>query len=481
MLSVRYLVVAAMGLSAAGAMAADPAPIAPARSCESLVGLSFYNVPITAAVTVPAANGMPAWCKVTGTEQGTKHDLEVRLPERWLGRYVQRGGGGFDGSIPPAAFSGGALRLGAVQGANNGGHRDPTGAALLGDVRAIERYAHGAILTATRFGKAVTQAYYGRAPAHSYYEGCSNGGRGAFNAAAKYGPEFDGIVSVAPTMNLSGQIAAWTSAAALSLPSREQFAAIHAAAAARCDADDGARDGIISRWQRCAFDPAKDIPKSVGLTSAQLAAVQKLLDGWQAPDGSPIYAGYGYGDMAPGAPAFAMFGTGQMRSIVLSDANWSPQGFDPVASLPRISAVIDGQYQFSATPEGLAQFLRGGGKMMLWHGSDDALLSHKDTIRTWERLGQVAGEATRRASARFYIAPGVAHCAGGPGADGIDALGALVNWVEQGQAPGTLEAVKRGPDGAVKFSRPLCEYPAWPKYRGTGDVNSAASFACVTE
>ena len=90
--------------------------------------------------------------------------MEIRLPDRWLERYVQRGGGGFDGSIPPAAVSAPALLAGAVQGANNGGHRDRSGAVLLNNPRAVERYAHGAILTATRFGKAVTQAYYGRSP-----------------------------------------------------------------------------------------------------------------------------------------------------------------------------------------------------------------------------------------------------------------------------------------------------------------------------
>ena len=41
--------------------------------------------------------------------------------------------------------------------------------------------------------KQVTAAYYGEGPAHTYYQGCSNGGRGALNAAAKYGADFDGV------------------------------------------------------------------------------------------------------------------------------------------------------------------------------------------------------------------------------------------------------------------------------------------------
>src|SRR5689334_15453072 len=146
---------------------------APQMDCAALKGREYYNVTVTAAQAVPAAGALPAYCRVSGHEAGTEHDLEVRLPQKWTDRYVQRGGGGFDGAIVPPGSAPAALQLGAAQGANNGGHRDPSGAALLNDPRATERYAHAAILTATRFGKAVTQAYYGKAPGHSYYDGCS--------------------------------------------------------------------------------------------------------------------------------------------------------------------------------------------------------------------------------------------------------------------------------------------------------------------
>ena len=112
-----------------------------------------------------------------------------------------------------------ALSSGAVQTANNGGHRDPSGAIFLNNPLVVQRYAHTAILTATQFGKAVTNAYYGQGPKYSYYEGCSNGGRGALNAAAKYGDEYDGVIAGAPTRNLTGQIEQWTRATALTLPS----------------------------------------------------------------------------------------------------------------------------------------------------------------------------------------------------------------------------------------------------------------------
>jgi feruloyl esterase len=75
---------------------------------------------------------------------------------------------------------------------------------------------------------------------------------------------------------------------------------------------------------------------------------------------------------------------------------------------------------------------------------------------------------------RFFLAPGVYHCAGGPGADQFDSLAALDAWVQTGQAPDRVLAKRR--DGAL--SRPLCAYPTLPHYRGSGDPNQAESFQC---
>ena len=463
----------------APATSAPPAR-APVVSCESLAGRSFYNVVITEASQLSATATLPGYCRVRGTENGTLHDIEVRLPDHWRGRYVQRGGGGFDGKIPPVGTHDVALSAGAVQGANNGGHRDPSGALLLNNPRAVERYAHLAILTATRFGKAVTQAYYGAAPRFAYYEGCSNGGRGALNAAAKYGSEFNGVIASAPSRNLVGQIAEWTRAAALHMPTREQFAQIHAAAVAKCDALDGLRDGIISNWQACRFDPRRDIPASVGLTKEQIAAVEALQADLKLANGRTVYSGYGFGDLGLGAPAFGLFGVGHMRYIVMNDPSWSAASFDVDADLLRIAAVIDMQYQFSAGVPELVQYLRGGGKIIVWHGADDGLLSHKDTIRTWQEVTAAAGPALTAGGTRLYIAAGVDHCAGGDGADSIDLLTPMMQWVEQGKAPGTLIAAKLdATTGATKFTRPLCVYPAYVRYRGSGNVNDAASFECA--
>ena len=87
------------------------------------------------------------------------------------------------------------------------------------------------------------------------------------------------------------------------------------------------------------------------------------------------------------------------------------------------------------------------------------------------------------ANVRYYVAPGVNHCAGGPGADTTNLLAALDTWVGEGKAPETLVAAKIDA-GKTSFSRPLCRHPQYPRYTGpAGDAAAAklaASYTCTT-
>ena len=87
------------------------------------------------------------------------------------------------------------------------------------------------------------------------------------------------------------------------------------------------------------------------------------------------------------------------------------------------------------------------------------------------------GTASVETFARLYIAPGVNHCSGGPGADSADLLTALDNWVVNNTAPGTLTAKKLNSAGGTDFTRPLCQYPLYPKYTGPANNADAAKLA----
>jgi feruloyl esterase len=99
------------------------------------------------------------------------------------------------------------------------------------------------------------------------------------------------------------------------------------------------------------------------------------------------------------------------------------------------------------------------------------------------------GQTTVDEFLRLYVAPGANH--GGAAVSGTtgvaipqyaDLLGALDQWVERGEAPGDLiqTSVETTPPFAVKASRPLCRFPKYPRYRGSGDPNLASSFVCET-
>lgn len=465
-------------------MVPDPTPAepltadtVPAIPCDSLAGATLDSVLVTGAVSISATATLPAYCKVNGTQVGTQHDIEVRLPAVWQRRFFQQGGGGFDGSIPAVGTSNVALSQHAVLTANNGGHRDPSGAVLLNNPATVQLYAHTAINVATKFGKAVAEKYYAKTTSYSYYQGCSNGGRGALNAAAKYGSDFDAVIAGAPTRNLNGQIEQWTRASALSMPSSTKLAAVNAAAVAKCDALDGATDGVVSNWAACQFDPTADVPAAAGLTANEATAVKSLMTDLTLADGRTIYSGYGVGSMSQWGPAYASLGVGHMRNIVLNDASWSPVNFNVDTYYPTIAGVIDRTYGFNASVSGLADFVKAGKKIVIWHGSDDALLSHKDTVRTWLPVVAAAPDATA-SNSRLYIAAGVNHCGGGPGADTFDLLSPTMAWVEKRVDPGMPTATKVNSSGATLFSRPLCLYPTFPRYTGSGDTNSASSYTC---
>ena len=136
---------------------------------------------------------------------------------------------------------------------------------------------------------------------------------------------------------------------------------------------------------------------------------------------------------------------------------------------------------------------RKGGKLILYHGWDDSLISPMNTIDYYEAVErQMGGAEATQAFARLFMIPGMDHCALGPGAWDIDYLSALDSWVDGGTAPAKLIGanVTLPPDPArilamigsfpidpaqIAFTRPIYPYPMRARYKG-GDPRSEASF-----
>ena len=104
------------------------------------------------------------------------------------------------------------------------------------------------------------------------------------------------------------------------------------------------------------------------------------------------------------------------------------------------------------------------------------LVSTRATEDYYRRLQAQMGTAGVNKFARYYEVPGLGHAISSVFNASWDLLTALEQWVEQGQAP--ANQVTTDTAGVPGRTRPLCDYPKWPKYSGSGDVNAASSFTC---
>jgi feruloyl esterase len=125
----------------------------------------------------------------------------------------------------------------------------------------------------------------------------------------------------------------------------------------------------------------------------------------------------------------------------------------------------------------LSAFKNRGGKLIVAHGVSDPIFSIKDTIAWTEAVNKAQG-GTASAFMRLFPVPGMNHCAGGPATDQFDAFAALVEWVEKGTAPESLVATAGNATPWPGRTRPLCAYPKSARYKGSGNVEDAASFIC---
>lgn len=505
------IVLAASGGCGGAAGDADSATSA----CERLAGVTVGGVTVRTAVGVAAAADVPAHCRVAATI-APRLNFEVRLPAAWNGKLYYGGGGGYDGSIPSLTGSLlSALQRGYATVASDSGHQgDGYDASFaLNDPQAAELFGSTSVPTVMPVAKQIVQTVYGSAPSRSYFEGCSNGGREGLMAVQRNPGLFDGVIAGAPAYNWTGLQGAFNrNVRALAAPGAQFSAAkiLFLAAAVRnaCDALDGIVDGIVSNQAACNATVQTSLsslrcPQGADTGPACLSDAQlNVLNLWTTPamfGAGPIYRSAGWNltgnEDDPGAWATALTGNGDLtqalqfrfqdttiknylaRSAAADSLAYTPYDRD-VNALNAMAALND------ATDADLRPFSRTGAKLILWHGGNDALVSVGSTSEYRNAVvAAVGGQAAADAFLRYYVLPGVDHCGGGPGADGVDFLGALDAWVDKGNAPDVLTARKTGGDGTLLFSRPACRYPAYPYYVGaSGDAAAAklaASYACV--
>ena len=437
-----------------------------------------------------------------------------------------------------------ALTRGFAVLSSDAGHAgdDPANLAtglVRGNVFGLDRQArrdHGYAATDALWpvAQALITSHYGKPAQHNYMAGCSNGGRHGMVAASRQGNRYDGILASAPGFNLpkaavqhAWDVQAWRSVDA---DIRRAFSPadlklVADKVLARCDALDLLVDGIVGDPARCQkvfrlADLQCPAGKADGCLSApQVAALQRSLDGPRNGRGQALYSDWPFdaGIAASGwrtwklestvppwdrLPIIAVMGAGSLSHIFTTPptpVRGTPGDlldylarFDFDRDAPKIFAsdalYTESAMAFMTPPDAdhplLTDFARRGGKLLVLHGVSDPVFSVNDTLRWADRLQANLGLAKASQVARVFPVPGMGHCQGGPATDQVDALEALVNWVEKGQAPDRLVA-KVNPANkelpaswSPQRSRPLCPHPQVLRYAG-GDVESAASFRCA--
>jgi len=475
----------------------------PVMSCEALASHPFtadVTFRVMSAAVQSAQAGRGELCLVKGYV-APQVQFALYLPTRsYAGRYLQGGCGGMCGvigdSLQPACDSAVAFGGSFAVGFNNSGHvgagiGDGAWAKDAPELR--EDYAFRATHVAAIAAKAIVAAYYGKAPRWTYFQGCSDGGREALMESQRYPGDFNGIVAGSVfSMPAVMEQFLWDSHVALTaqgakILTSEATALLHRAVLEKCDPLDGVRDGQIDDPRLCHYDPGqlacrKGRQPPACLTSEQVTAARLLYQGPMDGAGHKLFpGGLPYGSELLWSEPGALSSTGIAAGGFLQNlafpnqlstgVTWRNWTFD----LPSFERLDAAGAVYDPRSADLRAFRDAGGKLILWQGTADQASGISGMPAYYQDIRDVVGglEAARQ-FARLFLVPGVYHCGGGYIPYQEDFLGAMVNWVERGQAPVQVVAAARLQDGSVR-RRPLFAYPERVRYV-KGDVNDPHSF-----
>src|SRR6185312_553356 len=471
-----------------------------ATPCESLTSLKLTDATITGAVVVPegpppargAAPGRGG-ARGAGNRQGAAPPPpQPNIPEHcrvqvvlmptanWNGKFMGVGNGGFAGSIQGRTNEmPQALRAGYATAGTDTGHQDPGGDWAIGHPEKMIDFGYRSTHEMTLKAKQIVKAFYDASAKYSYFKGCSTGGRMALMEAQRYPDDYDGIIAGSLA---NRHIHMWTSGVARSIElsrhpeeslTAEKAALVNQLVMNTCDT---LKEGFLNNPQQCKVDFARlrcgdGKDDATCLTPAQLKTVDTFYGGVKNSKGELIFSGQALGNPIPALRATnqAPGGTFDIVRIAFNDPNLDWQTFDLDRDMPRIDKAVG--YVDSVNPD-LSRFKARGGKLLLTHGWSDTTITPQNTVMYYEsvlnKMGKNQGDWMR-----LFMEPGMAHCGGGPGVNTFDSIGTLEKWVEKKTAPDQMMGT-----GAQGLTRPLCPYPQYAAYKGTGDLKDGSNWAC---
>ncbi|WP_431831525.1 tannase/feruloyl esterase family alpha/beta hydrolase [Cupriavidus consociatus] len=524
----KTVAASSIGLPTKGATVAD-AEMVPATGGGQLGTGAYCKVTGTIAPVDPTAPSIR---------------FEVDMPASWNQKVVMFGGGGYDGTIPNTAGNVPAgptdqpspLARGYATFASDSGHQAGSLGSRDGSFgtndEALRNYASDALKKTRDVAIALIQMHYqADGPKKAYFAGGSTGGREALAVVQRWPQDWDGAIVLYPAWNAASldlQFGRITRALAApgAYPNQPKRKVLYDAAIAACDDLDGVKDGLISNVAACnaGFDPSTAMLNGqpvrcangadtgdTCLSDAQISALNvynsQIVFGYALGSGETQYPGFNVwgadlgmtgnasvqptvialalnldapvNPMPATAPYLSVFWDQWVRYFVTRDPTFNSLTLDPQNPGPwqdRISQLA-GLQDINKTD--LSAFMNKGGKILMAHGKSDVLVSTRATQDYFTRVQGAMGAGNVSNFMRYYEIPGYGHSVSSVFNASWDSLTALEKWVEQGTAPASLTVTDTV--GVPGRTRPLCEYPSWPKYNGAGDVNLASSFTCATQ
>lgn len=462
----RMFALAAMLVAGAPASAQQDAD-----SCAALRDTVFSGGHVTSARVIAADGTLPAYCEVRATALPAI-SIEVRLPmEGWNGNFYQAGCGGFCGILGRADASGGwvnAMRPGLERGyataTSDSGHHALSvvdAGWAYNNPHAERDWGWRSISETNRVAGLLVEAFYGASAERSIFQGCSTGGRMAHVAATRFPEMFDGIISGAPAMDYPGLVGtkmSWlvqanTAPDGSQILGPDEAATIGQAVLEQCDGVDGAEDGVIADPRACEVDYG-----GLGLTNQQLdtlalwrqgprnAAGEQLYPGG-VPEGSePFWWLWLTGNGEGGGRLVPAFATGFGQYMAFDEdpgPGWSPMDFDFETDPGRMAVAAS---MYNGDSPDLSAFRAAGGRMIVYHGWADPIVTPYKTVEWYGQAAEAAGgEDVLAENVALFMVPGLDHCGILPGPNGIsaaslDPMTPLEAWLNEGTAPTSIMA-----------------------------------------
>ena len=434
------------------------------------------------AVKVDAATSLEAKRDASGSRaivqlllqpaKGSNIRVQLWLPAalKWNGRFLGLGNGGAAGGINPAILDAASAKGYAVATTDMGTAPNPDSG--VGNPEVWKDFGYRATHLMTVAGKQLTQAYYGKAPAFSYFSGGSTGGQQALQEAQRYPEDYDGIAAdvAAHCRTPLHAYFLWNDQILRKRPfTKEQDAVIMRAANEHMASREvPAAAGKFVSDPRCSAQDIEAVialarKKDASLTDAHAAALRQLFDGPRhAVTGERIFNGIPLGSSLEASHGHLylfkwVFGAEKK----LSDIDFG-------ADIDTYTAKL-APYLNAENPD-LSAFQKRGGKLMMNLGTADSVVPYHASIDYYERVAERLGGIEKvQTFFRFYVIPGLSH-GGGPGINQRPSmLDAVRAWREQGTVPPALLG-RHAEGGKVTLELPIYPYPqrtGWNATKGS--------------